>query len=190
MPYPTPQDAFARTVRYFRAFGFFEDYGGQSEEQLTSELGALFATQFGDEFDATNPFSDLLLLSLDRKRTWWDDTEADVCAANQVYKQTLEEWSLISRGAFLIKNVQEIWNGEQGPVQVTFEYQRRSIRLEPVYMDDWMDLRIVSSINWLIRDSGMQFEMPSTGDQTALVLPLTPIEKERFRSERGWQFEA
>jgi hypothetical protein len=194
-------------VRYYRRLGFFSQYSDLSDEALAEQLEALVEGEWAERFTASQselriedewsemlrspddvPYADLTLLRTDGTRVWWEDTEADVCAANRVYTETLRAWAGISRGAFSPQEITETWESEEGPITVRFTLDGHERVLHPEYADDWLDQRIVVPINRWIRKSGYAFEMYDAFDQTAFVVVLTPEEKRKLEQERGWRF--
>lgn len=180
-------DWLAKSIKYFRALGFFAGYPALSDNELAPQLEQAAKQRHG-VIDPHNELADLILLSLDDQRVWWDDTEADVCAENLVYEQTLRQWAAISRGAFAPENIREAWAGEQGPVEIAFQLQGRSQILRPTYQDDYIDLNILSPINEMIARSKIQFAVHAIFDQTAFVVALTQDEKKKLTRDRGWRF--
>ncbi|MEZ4867273.1 MAG: hypothetical protein R3C14_38470 [Caldilineaceae bacterium] len=176
-------------VHYFRPLGFFADWARLSEDQLVTKLLAQRRWIWGfRDFDPSSIQEELGLLSLDKERIWWRDLEANVCAENQVYVTTLQEWSRIARGAFQLEHVQEQWASDEGPITLSLLLDGQPITLHPVFYGDWLDLNILSALNQLIRNRGTQFEVYAAFDQTAYVVLLTKAEKARLQAERGWRF--
>lgn len=176
-----------QSVQYFRSLGFFAEYAALSDEQLATHLTQAAMERHG-VIDPADQLADLMLLSLDEQRVWWDDTEADVCAENKVYVDTLAGWSKISRGAFKPENIRETWDHESGPIHVEFEHQGKKITLHPSFQDDYIDLNILQSINKIVADTGIQFRVHAIFDQTAFIVALTQDEKRKLEKDRGWKF--
>jgi len=194
-------------VRYYRGLDFFSQYSDLSDEALAERLVTVIEDEWGQTFTAdpggprvvdewgetisspdSVPFADLSLLRADSTRVWWEDTEADVCKRNQVYVETLRAWADISRGAFSPQNIIEAWEDEAGPVSVTFMLDGVERRLQPEYLDDYIDMGIVVPINGWIRKTGYAIELYEAFDQTAFVVVLTPDEKRKLEQERSWRF--
>lgn len=182
------QEWLLHTIRYFRSIGFFETHSHLSDHELAAMLRQWREKQWGKDFDPSSIFSELGLLSWDKDRVWWKDTEADVCSGRTAYKRTITEWSNISRGTFLPENIQETWRSEQGPIEISCIQRGRLVTLHPEYLEDYIDLGLLVQINALISDTGMQFELYKPFDQTGFVLTLTADEKRRLQTERGWHF--
>lgn len=176
-----------QSVQYFRSLGFFAEHAALSDSQLAEHLTQAAMERHG-VIDPANQLADLMLLSLDEQRVWWDDTEADVCAENQVYVDTLTRWSKISRSAFMPENIRETWDGEHGPVHVEFEHNGKKIALHPRFQHDYIDLNILQSINKVVADTGIQFRVHAIFDQTAFIVALTQDEKRKLEKDRGWKF--
>lgn len=176
-----------RSVKYFRSLGFFAEHTGLSDEQLAAHLTDAAKERHG-VINPGDELADLMLLSLDQQRVWWEDTEADVCAENKVYAETLRAWSAISRGTFAPENIVETWKTERGPVLVEFNFKGKPAALHPSYMDDYIDINILQSVNRLVVDTGIQFRLHAIFDQTAFIVALTLDEKKKLEKERGWRF--
>lgn len=177
-----------QTAAYFRELGFFAREAGLSDEELATKIEDVYAAEWGGEFDATSPHADYFILKADADRVWWQDTEADVCGENKVYEQVLPEWGRISGGSFTPSDITEVWEDEEGPVTVEFAQDRRRHLVEPEYVEDYIDMGIITEINELIGPSERRFELADTGDQTAFLICLSSDEKTRLIRERGWKF--
>jgi hypothetical protein len=106
---------------------------------------------------------------MDAAHVWMDDTEADVCADNQVYSRFLRALAAISAGSFDPQGIAEVWDSDEGPIAVSFTLAGTRHELHPAYKDDWMDLTILETINTQL--STHQFACWGI-DQLALVVCL------------------
>lgn len=183
-----PKEWLLQSVIYFRELGFFRKYQSMSDEELATMIGGLHKEEWDEDINPENEFSDLLLVKWDKDRIWWDDTEADVCSGNSVYKQVLIEWSEISRGTFFPENVQEHWESEEGPITITFTHNQQNIQIHPQYLDDYIDISILSQVNYLIGKSGKEYAVYLPFDQTAFIIVVTKSEKRKLQKERNWRF--
>lgn len=178
----------AGTVGFYRDHGFMPEHEGKSEAEVLAAVKAQLARNWGDQLQTADaPSLELFVVEAMRSRFWWGDTEADVAMGNRVYEQVLAEWSRISMGAFVPRDIVETWAGEEGPVTVAFIQGGRRIELHPEVNDDWMDLGIVEEINRVIADSGRRFEVYFP-DQSAVLVCVTPEERRQLERERGWKF--
>jgi hypothetical protein len=176
----------AERVARLRAAGVFADRTTLTDEQLAADLEAAIVAMWGD-VPPDDGSLELLVAEQDPTRVWWRDLEADVGAGGGVYAATLAEWAAISAGAFTPTEITETWASEEGPVSVSFESGGSTHVLEPEYLEDWIDPRILEPINQLIAPSGRQFRMVKAFDQSAFVMALT--EEERSVLEAGgWCF--
>ena len=115
------KDELVKSIRYFRTLDFFQpgSQGGDlSDEELALSFLSSCMDKSGTPFDPEGKHADLELTSYDKSRVWWGDTEADVARANNEYYRTLQEWALISRGAFQPEDITETWESEEGPILV------------------------------------------------------------------------
>lgn len=133
-------------------------------------------------------FGDIDVLKWDESRVWWRDLEADVCPGNSIYVSVLEKLSSISRNQFIIHNVAEIWEGDEGPISVHFSFEDKRHEINHAYLNDWIDLNIVREINSILENKSYQFEIAWTGEQSTFVTMLMSWEKELIIQERGWKF--
>ena len=104
---------------------------------------------------------------MDTRHVWMDDTEADVCAENQVYCEFLRALAAISRGTFDPQDIAEVWATDEGPITVSFTLAGARHEVRPTVNDDWMDVGVLASINSLL--STHQFACAGI-DQVALVV--------------------
>lgn len=179
---------FVETIEYFRSLNFFERYKQLSTAELAGIVSDWLKQDWDEELESPNILLELSLLSFDEDRVWWDDTEADVCRANLVYAKTLQAWRRISRGTFLPEEVEEHWETEEGPIEVSFTLTSQPVKLYPEYLEDYIDLNLLPQINKLIDKSNMQFELYQPFDQTGFVVVLTDQEKKMLQKKRSWRF--
>jgi hypothetical protein len=175
-------------IRYFRPLGFYKEYESLSEDDLAEQLGELWYEDVESGIDTTDQYVDLFLLQWDSDRVLWRDAEADVCMGNEVYVRTIEQLSEISRDAFLVQNITELWDSPQGDIRVCMTIDGRDYCLSPEYQGDWLDIDVIEQINAFIQRSDYRFEIVSTGMQMAFVTVLTASEKQQLHLERGWVF--
>jgi hypothetical protein len=173
-------------VRGLRAAGLFADRASLSDEDLAADVEAGIGRDWGGLL-AGDPLEELFVAEQDRGRAWWRDLEADVAADGGVYEATLGEWAAISAGAFAPTAVIEAWASETGPVTISFQMDGLTHVLQPDYLEDWIDPRILGPIDDLIAPSGRRFLMVAPFDQTAFVLALTGEEQTALEA-RGWCF--
>jgi hypothetical protein len=182
------QEWLLRSVGLFRKRGFFRDYEGMSDRELAAELEETHEIELREGFDPDFELVDLELLRWDKRRVWWEDTEADVLQGNNVYVEVLQRWGMISRGAFLPSDISERWQSREGPIDISFSLRGKKESINPRYLDDYIDMEIVPHINSLIADSPYRFEIYEFFDQTAFVVVLDKDEKQWLQQERGWRF--
>jgi len=179
-------------LRTYTANGFFASRTGTVEE-LAAELDARHRERWGEDLGplpGRPQLSEILVLSCDRDRAWWRDTEADVDQANQVYVSVLEHWSAISLGAFAPRDVEERWGGPGGPVTVSLRLGTHTRTLRPVVRDDYLDMGILDTVDGWLAEAGAPRRPATleTGDQTAFVTFLSAEERTRIQADRGIRF--
>jgi hypothetical protein len=172
----TPEDV----VRFYKGLGFF---AGAAAADVIRQ----YREELGQPPNPAKSWDDAELLSFSENDVWADDQEADVCAGNKIYEEVLPQWAAISRGAFAPSAIAEKWDSEEGPVTVSFQLNGQAVSVLPLYKDDWIDMEILLQINRLIGTSGYQFQCTDLGNM-AVVLCLTPAEKEAMKKERDFPF--
>ena len=177
-----------QSLAFFRKLHFYQQFSYLSDEALAWELLYRWQEMFGAALDLSRPYAELELLIWDTQRVWWEDLEADVCAGNDIYIQTIEQWQTISRGAFQPTTIIEHWASLTGPIRIAFEHQGQHHLLYPQYLDDYIDIDILCPINRMIQQSGIQFTVYHRFDQSAFVVALKAEEKEALATSRGWKF--
>jgi hypothetical protein len=173
-------------VRGLRDIGLFAD-ASSTDAELAAEVEAAIAETWG-EVPEDDPTVELLIAEQDRSRVWWRDLEADVAEGSDVYAVTLGEWAAISGDSFVPTSIVETWESPTGPITVSFELEGAAHVLEPEYLEDWIDIRILGDINELTSVEGRDFALVKAFDQTAYVISLTTSEQ-RALEGRGWCFE-
>lgn len=185
----TSDDPVEPRVAALRKIGLFAGRDGSTDAEIAAEVEASIRAEWGDQVGLDDPLFDLFVAGQDHDRIWWRDLEADVDEMNQVYAQTLDEWSAISVGSFRPTSIVERWDSDVGPVTITFEIDGIEQTLKPAYIEDWIDLGILSGINELVAPSGRRFEAYRAFDQAAFVISVTPEERLALERDRGWCFE-
>ncbi len=176
------------SVNDFRDLGFFLDKENISDDKLAKMINGEHFALFGEEIDPHSPFSDLLLLSYDKNRVWWEDTEADVLNGNNVYIDFMNDLSKISRGVFSPSEISESWETDEGPISIEFKLGGKKLSIRPKYIDDYIDVEIISNINKLMPSDKYKFELYKPFDQTAFILMLSKDEKIQLQKKRRWEF--
>ena len=183
---PAGQSLAERAIA-LRGIGLFSTEASKSD----AEFGAEIESQVGGQWGGVPPddfIFELLVAEHDVARAWWRDLEADVHPESSIYELTLEEWADISVGAFAPTSIDESWQSETGPIDVSFDMNGSRHVIHPEYLDDWIDPRISVPVNALIESSGRRFEFFKAFDQSAFVMAVTPAERDGLKA-RGWCFE-
>ena len=167
-------------VGFYQRLGFFSG-------QDPADVLAAFEDEMGEPLVPTNPWDDVYLLGLDKEAVWFDDPEADVCRENKVYTRVLQEWARISRGAFNPSDIEEVWEGEQGPIKLRFTMNGTAHELSPAYQQDWLDLGVIEQLNALLKDADLSFAWALDGN-TAIVLALDARQQAELTTQRNFPF--
>jgi hypothetical protein len=188
MDFVDSQRWFSDAIRYFRTLGFFESH--LSDEQLGQEIRAHWRGEW-EEFIAgarSRPAADQLLLVADTKRVWWHDLEGVYRGAN-FYVDVLHEWAAISRGQFRPEQIQEVWQSDRGPAEISFEFS--GVKYSFHHSDrsgDYLDHGILRLVNQALAKTPFSFEVASDYGDSNWITLLKPDEKQRLKVERGWGF--
>src|ERR1051325_4679702 len=131
-PSPATAETPEEVIRFYKDIGFC---AGAEPSNILER----WAAESGDSPDPRKPWDDAYLLRFSDGDVWASDPEADVCAENLVYSGVLPEWARISRGAFAPTEISERWEGEHGPIRLTFKLGGKPASVSPTYQDDWID---------------------------------------------------
>lgn len=180
-------------VRAYRAAGFFRRYESLSDDEVADRLQAGHRKQWEEDLGPTPdhpPLAEILVMSKDPERAWWEDTEADVLPGNRVYERVLGRWAEISLNSFRLDRVAERWGSPSGPVIVEVLAGAERLELRPRVREDWLDMGILEPVNGLLDRLGSprRFATLDPGDQTAFVTCLSETERKTIESDRGVPF--
>jgi hypothetical protein len=184
LTYGTPMKSLRDIVAFYREFGFF---GSDDIDAAIKRIQREYTSSHGESPDPQDRWLDVFLFEFDRDRVWCDDPEADVCQQNNVYTEVIPEWARTSLGCFAPTNIVESWLTESGPVTIRFELDDATHSIRPAYLDDWIDLDVLSQINVLIADSGRRFEYFVDGNYS-IVFSITPEERSEMIKVRDFPF--
>jgi hypothetical protein len=178
---------FSDAIRYFRGFGFFASHPG-SDEELAEIIISYWRGDWDEYLTAVSdrPSADQLLLVADTKRVWWHDLEVVYRGSNS-YVDVLNEWATISRGQFAPDQIQETWQGENGPVEVTFTFNDHTYTF--VHRSgDFLEHGILQLINQVLANTPFRYEVAIDYGDSNWIAVLNQDEKQRLKIERGWHF--
>lgn len=172
-----------QTARYYRQNSFFEQYNTLSDEELADELEALCREEAEYTGGTFNGRGDWEVIRYDRQRilevsldALYGDDPGTYSFGNAA--RTLQKWANISRGVFQPINI-----GDVGEHLVEFTLSGSQHTVNP-----WEDpYKLAPQINPLISQTGYQLEIWDLSPG-CLVAALTSEEKQRFQSERDWNF--
>lgn len=166
-------------VAFYRELGFFPD-------TEPAEVIEAYLRDWGQPPRVWQAADEAILLSYSESRAWRNDTEVDVCAGSEAYTWALVGWGEVSEGAFAPEEIREHWESDSGPITLTFTAGGMRRELHPDYMNDWLDVGILEEISKWLPDRSYAVYLDG---QNALVLCLTPDERERIERVRGMTFE-
>lgn len=200
-------------VRAYRAFGFFQSkedrgrvtgdepgfrhvpiglplaaYGRMDDAQVADVILRRHEAEWGQPFDPEEDDAAVRVAEHDAWRMARIDAEC-VAHGEDAYVDVLLALARISRGGFRPEDVRESWDApEDGPVRVSFtlEGEPREIALD--VSGDYLDDRVVDDVNMMLVGQGWRFERVETGDQSMLLVALSPRERRALEEEHGWRF--
>jgi hypothetical protein len=178
---------FLEAIRYFRAFGFFEDYH-ISDDELGEAIKLYWQGDWNDFLAGVSesPSADQLLLIADTQRVWWHDLEG-VYRGADYYISALNDWAAISRGQFRPTQIEEGWRSDNSPVEVTFAMNGK--RYTFVHRSgDFLDHGILKLINQALARTPFRYEVANDYGDSNWIVVLEQDEKKRLMVERGWHF--
>ena len=186
-PSGPPTADFVRAITFYRELGFFSAFGKACDTAVAAKVLGVHRAEWDVDLVPGDPYDEIVLLSYDGKRSWFEDTECDVCRENLVYQGVLADWAHVARGTFHPEAITETWESEKGPIRVRFQEGGQTHELAPAYHDDWPDLGILAPLNAILAPRGQQL-CHTQLDQYALVVALAPDERTRIAKERGLTF--
>lgn len=162
-------------------------YGGMPDARVADLLLRHHESEWGRPFDPEEDHEAVRVAESDVDRMARIDTEC-VSPGADAYVDVVLAMARISRGRFQPADVREAWEGEDGPVRVSFtlDGRRREIALEVT--GDYLDEHVVDGVNAMLAGAGWRFERLVTGDQTMLLVALSASERRALEREHGWRF--
>ncbi len=176
-------DWFSDLVLYLRKLGFFLQFKELTDLELVQKLRR--ARPFLPEGKKFKMIDILETLAQDKERVWFEDLETFV---KNEYVNLLKEWGAISCGKFLPEKITEIWDGPVGPIRVQFEHKGHPYEMTPGFYGDQIQLEMLSEVNIIIQNSGVQLCNAITDSQEACVIGLRAAEKKQLEEDLGIKF--
>ncbi len=167
-------------VRFYQELGFF---AGRDAASVLAE----YKRENGLSVSTKNSWDDPELLLFDEEATWCDSGS---CAAprNCWYRDVLPFCAKITRGAFAPTDIQEHWQTEQGPLQVSFRLGEHTVIVRPQWQEkDHADFGYFRQINSVLPDAGAHFECAGLGIK--VVMWLTREQKDKMLAVRNFPFD-
>lgn len=171
-----------------RSLDFFQAYSDLSTSDLIVKLNDVYKEDNFSDIEFDSKYMEIVILRMDKSRVWWNDLEADVCSGNDVYTWVLPSLAQISRGTLDISDVKEIWESDEGPINVTFKNKSVPCTITPNYSSDWIDLLILNDLNILLNSTDYRFEIFEPDDQMVEIILLTKDEKQKLVQLQEWVF--
>lgn len=184
-------------VNILRQSGFFKEYETLSDSDLLVKLEDIKSRQYlesGYDYSPGKIADDHELSTQDVKKLLDIDLEADVCADNKVYASLLTHFANASDGHFSPADIEEVWQGPEGPIRLSFTFNGRKILFEPEYLDDWLDVKLFDIINEEMQKVTQEKFYPCSGPnhewfgQNIIYIRLTEEEKQWLEEKLEWKF--
>lgn len=176
------------SIEFFRQIGFFQQWGRMTNQTIIGKLEKFQEESNLAPFRPSRKTVDFELVAWDSKRVWFQDPDALVLPGNEAYVQAFWELANISRKQFAPTSVEEIWEGNEGPITVRFHHKRKKYEISPKCQETYFDYGIVGNINELLKESRFRFEVCGDILENPIVLLLHEEEKELLRVKRNWTF--
>lgn len=186
------EDWIRSAIKFYRPRGYFCQIHGETDV-VVSKLMPYLTTQYTGETitmeDLESPEFDLFFLSCDPFRTLYDgmDFGEFLAEGNDAYVATINALAKVSRGVFLPQNVQEVWEDDEGPILISFDFDGRERILKVDLWDGMFDFRLLLQLNQLLWKTEFRFEMAPL-DDILFVTVLKAEEKTDMERERGLSF--
>lgn len=133
-------------ISILRKCGFFEEFKNLSDKDVFNKLHLKRIKEYSEIFekpyDPGMNIDEFELTCLDKQKMIYMDLECDVGSGNEVYKNVIKMFSILSKGTFNPKNIEEKWQSNSGPIKVQFKFNNEIVTFEPKYSDDWLDGKI------------------------------------------------
>lgn len=133
-------------ISVLRKCGFFEEFDNLTDKEVFNKLHSKRIKEYSEmmekPYDPGMNIDEFDLANLDKHKMIYIDLECDVGAGNNVYKDVINLFSMISKGTFNPENIEEKWQSNSGPIKVEFKFNNEIVKFEPKYSDDWLDSKI------------------------------------------------
>ncbi|SOD97615.1 hypothetical protein [Spirosoma fluviale] len=181
-----------------RQAGFFKEYAELKDDELVNKIRQLRREEYAKIFEyeyEPEDFSHIgQLLAYDERKYLDIDLEADVMSENQVYVSVVERFSKASDNHFMPTDIQEAWQSDEGPIEVSFTCNGSRIVFKPKYHDDWLDGKVFTVINKEMQKKTDERFLICLGPneewwgQNVVHIRLSEIEKQLLEVKLGWVF--
>jgi hypothetical protein len=142
------------TLKILRRAGFYEDLTSLTESEILEFLHQrhkkFLLEHLNWDHEPNKNLSDKELVIRDHLKVLYLDLEADVSNENKVYTALLHNIEEISKSQAVITEIEEGWNSETGPINVTYKLNGQTIYYNPEYNDDWVDQNFLDDTMLLV----------------------------------------
>ena len=176
---------------------FFSQYKDSTDLSIYEELHKIrkveYSKLFNKEYDPGMSLNNFDLACLDPTKTQYIDLEADVCKENHVYTDVINMYIELTNGVFKPKNISEIWKTANGPIEVKFDIDGKTLRFKPQYEDDWLDPIVFQICEESLKSKNIRFVTCMDNEQYGFgqaipILRLTKNEQKNLEKEFNWKF--
>ena len=185
-------------VKFYRKLGFFQQFQGQTDEEIVSRISATISDWEKVEYyggrdrvrmhlDPGDPRAEPTLLCFAVGAGFaTPDLELGALPGNHVYVDTVADFAAISRGAFQPTNIREDWDEKGLTLRFTLDGDVHRLRLAGTDFPDrdWLDASMFLEIDRLLWAKGYHLvEYGPLEEQVYFV--LTEHERKTIEEQRG-----
>ena len=184
-------------IGILRSAGFFGHYKDLSDdgvyEALIAKKKKRYEEIFQGDYEPDLNFSNFELAQMDGTKVLFLDLEADVLNGNEVYVDVIKAFSELSDHQFQPTEIREVWQSDEGPIEVSFRSRGSLVTFNPQYIDDWLDESVFKACEKELKDLGIRVVLcigDSEGEfgQEIAIVRVTEAEQKILEEKLSWEF--
>lgn len=175
-------------VRWFRPRGFFADATG-TDEQVAAALAARIVDEWGvplEELADDQQAADMHVLAFDEGRVYQPGAK-HIHRGDGTYAEVVERAAALAPAAFPVHDVVERWDGDDGPIHVTYRVAGAEHRFTTA-ADRYLDASIVLHLDLAADDPEVRLRVCDHLGMPDFVIALDDATADALRRDRGWRF--
>lgn len=175
-------------VRWFRPRGFFADATG-TDEQLAATLADRIADEWGtplEQLADDQQAADMHVLAFDGGRVYQPGSK-HIHRGDGTYAEVVERAAALAPAAFPVHDVVERWDGDDGPIHVTYRVAGAEHRFTTA-ADRYLDASIVLHLDLAADDPEVRLRVCDHLGMPDFVIALDDATADALRRDRGWRF--